>query len=147
MSFWASSNASLDALTKPNQFRFLVAQGCIKPLCNLLVIAYSKIIEVTLDALENILKMGELDRESRGSGANEYLLYIEEAGGMEKISDCQNNEVDKVYKKAFSIISTYFSEEDDDLDDHELAPQAYGDVYAFGIDQNQQQQQQQNFQF
>lgn len=140
---WAISNASLGALTKPDQIRYLVSQGCIKPLCDLLSIADTKIIEVTLDALENILKMGELDKESKGLNVNENSLYIEEAGGMEKISECQNNENEKIYEKAFHIISKYFSEEDDDLNDQELAPQAYGDAFGFGVDQLNQQ----NFQF
>lgn len=139
---WAISNASSGALTKPEQIRYLVHQGCIKPLCDLLSIADTKIIEVTLDALENILKMGELDKELRGLGVNENSLFIEEAGGMEKISECQNNENEKIYEKAFNIISKYFSEEDDDLDDQGLAPQAYGDAFGFGVDQSQQ-----NFQF
>jgi importin subunit alpha-1 len=140
---WAISNASLGALTKPDQIRYLVSQGCIKPLCDLLSIADTKIIEVTLDALENILKMGELDKESKGLNVNENSLYIEEAGGMEKISECQNNENEKIYEKAFHIISKYFSEEDDDLNDQELAPLAYGDAFGFGVDQLNQQ----NFQF
>ncbi|KAL7666336.1 Importin subunit alpha [[Candida] zeylanoides] len=140
---WAISNASSGALTKPDQIRYLVSQGCIKPLCDLLSIADTKIIEVTLDALENILKMGELDKESKGSNVNENSLYIEEAGGMEKISECQNNENEKIYEKAFHIISKYFSEEDDDLNDQELAPSAYGDAFGFGVDQSNQQ----NFQF
>lgn len=140
---WAISNALSGALTEPDQIRYLVQQGCIKPLCDLLSIADTKIIEVTLDALENILKMGELDKESRGSGVNQNSLYIEEAGGMEKISECQNNENEKIYEKAFNIISKYFSEEDDDFDDQGLAPQTYGDAYGFGVEQDQQQ----NFRF
>lgn len=63
----------------------MVSQGCIKPLCDLLAVADTKIIEVTLDSLENILKMGEMDKEARGTGVNENALFIEEAGGMEKI--------------------------------------------------------------
>lgn len=140
---WAISNALSGALTKPEQIRYLVQQGCIKPLCDLLSIADTKIIEVTLDALENILKMGELDKESKGSGVNENSLYIEEAGGMEKISECQNNENEKIYEKAFNIISKYFSEEEEDFDDQGLAPQTYGDAFGFGVEQDQQQ----NFRF
>ena len=82
---WAISNASSGGLTKPDQIRYLVSQGCIKPLCDLLSVADSKIIEVTLDSLENILKMGEMDKEARNASVNEYALFIEEAGGMEKI--------------------------------------------------------------
>ncbi|WEJ94849.1 Importin subunit alpha-1 [Yamadazyma tenuis] len=114
---WAISNASSGALTKPDQIRYLVSQGCIKPLCDLLAVGDAKIIEVTLDSLENILKMGEMDREARGASVNEYALYIEEAGGMDKISECQSNENEKIYEKAYHIIVKYFSEEDDQTDD------------------------------
>lgn len=39
--------------------------------------------QVALDGLDNILKIGELDKESAGAGAfNQYAVYIEEAGGM-----------------------------------------------------------------
>lgn len=127
---WAISNASLGALTKPDQIRYLVNQGCIKPLCDLLAVADAKIIEVTLDSLENILKMGELDKEARGSHVNEYALYIEEAGGMEKIFECQGNENEKIYEKAYNIIERYFSE--DEVDDDMLAPQNYGETFGFG---------------
>lgn len=141
---WAISNASSGGLTRPDQIRYLVSQGCIKPLCDLLAVADTKIIEVTLDSLENILKMGEMDKESRNASVNENALYIEEAGGMEKIFECQANENEKIYEKAYSIIEKYFSEEDDQIDDEGVAPQAYGDAFGFGVDPNQQQQ---NFQF
>ncbi|RLV90806.1 Importin subunit alpha [Spathaspora sp. JA1] len=142
---WAISNASSGGLSRPDQIRYLVSQGCIKPLCDLLAVADSKIIEVTLDSLENILKMGEMDKEHRGSNVNENALYIEEAGGMEKIFECQSNPNEKIYKKAYSIIEKYFSEEDDQIDDESVAPQAYGNAFGFGLDQSQQQQH--NFQF
>ncbi|ODQ78174.1 hypothetical protein BABINDRAFT_39771 [Babjeviella inositovora NRRL Y-12698] len=139
---WAISNASSGGLTKPDQIRYLVSQGCIKPLCDLLTIADAKIIEVTLDALENILKMGEMDKEARGANVNENALYIEEAGGMEKIFDCQNSDNDKIYNKAYSIMEKYYSGEDEGIDDG-LAPEANGETFGFGV----QQQPQGGFQF
>lgn len=140
---WAISNASSGGLTRPDQIRYLVSQGCIKPLCDLLAVADTKIIEVTLDSLDNILKMGELDKEARNASVNENALYIEEAGGMEKIFDCQGNENEKIYEKAYGIIEKYFSEEEDQIDDSDINPQAYGDQFGFGV--NQQQQQSFNF--
>lgn len=140
---WAISNASSGALTQPDQIRYLVNQGCIKPLCDLLAVADAKIIEVTLDSLENILKMGEMDKEARGANVNEYALYIEEAGGMEKIFDCQSNENEKIYEKAYNIIEKYFAEDEDQIDDDMVAPQNYGETFGFGVNENQSQ----NFQF
>ena len=103
---WAISNASSGGLTKPDQIRYLVSQGCIKPLCDLLSVADSKIIEVTLDSLENILKMGEMDKEARNASVNEYALFIEEAGGMEKIFECQNNPNEKIYQKHLASLKS-----------------------------------------
>lgn len=103
---WAISNASSGGLTKPDQIRYLVSQGCIKPLCDLLSVADSKIIEVTLDSLENILKMGEMDKEARNASVNEYALFIEEAGGMEKIFECQTTPTKRSIKKHLASLKS-----------------------------------------
>lgn len=134
---WAISNASSGGLNRPEIIRYLVSQGCIKPLCDLLEIADNRIIEVALDALENILKMGENDKEARGLNINENADYIEKAGGMEKIFNCQQNQNDKIYEKAYTIIETYFGEEDDAIDES-VAPQASGNTFGFGSNVNQQ---------
>ncbi|KAM9916300.1 hypothetical protein OXX59_010087, partial [Metschnikowia pulcherrima] len=136
------SNASSGGLANPNQIRYLVSQGCIKPLCDLLNVADSKIVEVTLDSLVNILKIGDLDREQRQSATNEYAVFIEEAGGMEKIFNCQSNANENIYNKAYQIIEKYFgADEGDAFNEDGLQPEAYGDSYAFGVNNNQ------NFQF
>ncbi|ETN44857.1 uncharacterized protein HMPREF1541_09732 [Cyphellophora europaea CBS 101466] len=145
---WAISNATSGGLQKPEQIRYLVAQGCIKPLCDLLGCPDNKIIQVALDGLENILKVGEMDKEAAGantaeSQVNRYALFIEEAGGMEKIHDCQNNANEEIYMKAYNIIERYFSDEEDaGADIEELAPQANAQGYTLS---NQQPQGQFNF--
>lgn len=141
---WAISNALSGGLARPEQIAYLVQQGCIKPLCDLLTIADAKIIEVTLDSLENILRMGEMAKEAKGLKVNENAMWIEEAGGMEKIFACQLNDNDKIYDKAFAIIDTYFGEEDEGIEDDMTAPAAYDSHYNFGLQQGQQNQ---NFQF
>jgi importin subunit alpha-6/7 len=145
---WAISNATSGGLQKPEQIRFLVSQGCIKPLCDLLACPDNKIIQVALDGLENILKVGEMDKEAAGpnsteSQVNRYALFIEEAGGMEKIHDCQNNANEEIYMKAYNIIERYFSDEEEaGADIEELAPQANAQGYTMS---NQQPQGQFNF--
>ncbi|ODV58408.1 karyopherin alpha [Ascoidea rubescens DSM 1968] len=129
---WAISNASSGGLTKPDQIRYLVSQGCIKPLCDLLAIADNKIIEVTLDALENILRMGEMDKEASGESINRFSVFIEDAGGMNKIFECQRNENEKIYRKAYDIIDKYFHDDDAVELNNELSPQVQGDTFAFG---------------
>jgi hypothetical protein len=147
---WAISNATSGGLQRPAQIRFLVEMGCIKPLCDLLACPDNKIIQVALDGLENILKVGEMDKESgndAGEPINRYALFIEECGGMEKIHDCQNNANEEIYMKAYNIIEKYFSDEDGEAENMEgTGPQVTQDGH-FGFGQPQQQQQQQNFNF
>lgn len=137
---WAISNATSGGLQKPEQIRYLVSQGCIKPLCDLLACPDNKIIQVALDGLENILKVGEMDKEA-GQGearVNRYALFIEEAGGMEKIHDCQNNANEEIYMKAYNIIEKYFSDEDEAAGDiDELAPQQTQTGFTLGTGQQQ----------
>lgn len=137
---WAISNATSGGLQKPDQIRYLVSQGCIKPLCDLLSCPDNKIIQVALDGLENILKVGEMDKESGGDASvNRYALFIEEAGGMEKIHDCQNNANEDIYMKAYNIIERYFSDEEEagaDID--EVAPQQTQAGFTLGTNNQQQ---------
>lgn len=88
---WAMSNATSGGLQEPSQIRYLVSQGCIKPLCDLLKSNDNKIIQVALDGLENILKVGESDKEVNG-GVNQYAAFVEEAGGMLSIHNLQHHE-------------------------------------------------------
>ena len=88
---WALSNATSGGLQEPSQIRYLVSQGCIKPLCDLLQSTDNKIIQVALDGLENILKVGEADKE-HNNGVNQYALFVEEAGGMLAIHNLQHHE-------------------------------------------------------
>ncbi len=140
---WAISNATSGGLANPDQIRFLVSQGCIKPLCDLLDCLDNKIIQVALDGLENILKIGDLDKASN-AGVNRFALYIEEAGGMEKIHACQNNANSEIYQKSYTIIEKYFGEDEDDAEDASLAPQT-NDTGTFSFAQQNNQGQQFSF--
>lgn len=160
---WAISNATSGGLQKPEQIRYLVRQGCIKPLCDLLSCPDNKIIQVALDGLENILKVGEMDKEANDApgdqNVNHFALHIEEAGGMEKIHDCQNNINEEIYMKAFNIIGKYFSDEEEAGVDMNTDAQAGEDIitrapppgqaggFGFGTHQPSQQQAQGGFNF
>lgn len=111
---WAISNATSGGLQEPSQIRYLVAQGCIKPLCDLLTMMDTKIIQVALDGLDNILKVGEMDRVAGGpGGTNQFAQFVEEAGGMLTIHNLQQHGNLEVYKKAFNIMDKYFPDEDE----------------------------------
>ncbi|KAH7097648.1 ARM repeat-containing protein [Auriculariales sp. MPI-PUGE-AT-0066] len=111
---WAISNATAGGLQEPSQIRYLVSQGAIPPLCELLTTMDNKVIQVALDGLENILKVGEMDKQAAGPGAsNQYALYVEEAGGMATIYNLQQHENLDIYNKAFHIMDKYFPDEDE----------------------------------
>ena len=69
-------------------YRFLVHQGCIPPLCDLLTVMDSKIVQVALNGLENILRFGEQESKTTG-GPNPYAVIIEEVFGLDKIEFLQ----------------------------------------------------------
>jgi len=142
---WAISNATSGGLQKPEQIRYLVSNGAIRPLCDLLACPDNKIIQVALDGLENILKVGEMDKNSNQGveeqAVNKYALFIEECGGMEKIHNCQNNSNEEIYMKAYNIIEKYFSDEENEGEVNELAPQDGATQFGFANGQQGQQQQ------
>lgn len=61
--------------------RYLVSLNTIKPMCDLLTVMDSKIVQVALNGLENILRLGEQESKQNGSGLNPYCALIEEAYG------------------------------------------------------------------
>ncbi|XP_054620287.1 importin subunit alpha-7 [Dunckerocampus dactyliophorus] len=116
---WAISNATSGGT--PEQIRYLVNLNCIKPLCDLLIVMDSKIVQVALNGLENILRLGEQEaKQENSTGVNPYCSHIEEAYGLDKIEFLQSHENQEIYQKAFDLIEHYFGVEDEDTS---LAPQ------------------------
>ncbi|XP_032744227.1 importin subunit alpha-6 isoform X2 [Rattus rattus] len=109
---WAITNATSGGT--PEQIRYLVTLGCIKPLCDLLTVMDSKIVQVALNGLENILRLGERESKQNGVGINPYCALIEEAYGLDKIEFLQSHENQEIYQKAFDLIERYFGVEEDD---------------------------------
>ena len=66
------------------RFRYLVSQGVIKPLCDLLTVMDSKIVQVALSGLENILRIGKQDAYQM-DGVNQFAVMVEEAYGELKV--------------------------------------------------------------
>ncbi|KAL3040451.1 hypothetical protein OYC64_011467 [Pagothenia borchgrevinki] len=108
---WAITNATSGGSAE--QIRHIVDLGCIKPLCDLLTLMDSKIVQVALNGLENILRLGELEAK-RGGGINPYCALIEEAYGLDKLEFLQGHENQEIYQKAFDLIERYFNTEDED---------------------------------
>jgi importin subunit alpha-1 len=113
---WAITNAASGGSSE--QIHYLVNLGCIPPLCDLLTVMDSKIVQVALNGLEHILRIGEEDSKQTGQ-TNLYSVLIEECYGLDKIEFLQNHENQDIYQKAFDIIERYFGTEEEDAN---LAP-------------------------
>ncbi|XP_050218228.1 importin subunit alpha-2 [Mercurialis annua] len=110
---WAMSNATSGGTHE--QIQFLVSQGCIKPLCDLLVCPDPRIVTVCLEGLENILKVGEAEKNSGNTGeVNIYAELIDDCEGLEKIENLQSHDNTEIYEKAVKILETYWLEEDEE---------------------------------
>lgn len=95
--------------------RYLVSQGCIKPLCDLLSCPDARIVTVCLEGLENILKIGEVEKcIGNTGGVNYYAQLVDEAEGLEKIENLQSHDNHEIYEKAVKILESYWLEEEDD---------------------------------
>ncbi|KAK9003457.1 hypothetical protein V6N11_061019 [Hibiscus sabdariffa] len=88
--------------------KFFVSQGCIKLLCDLLMCGDKCVVEVCLEGVENIVEVGEDDKNMcRAGGVNPYAQIIGDAGGPDKISYLQRNHDDiKIRDKAWKVYNT-----------------------------------------
>jgi len=126
---WALSNAT--SCGSPDQIRHLVECGVIEPMCELLVNPDTRIILVGLEALENILRVGEKD--AKVTGINQYATAIEECHGLDKLEQLQNHQNQEIYEKSVSILENYFSAEEED---DNIAPTATASQFTFGAARN-----------
>jgi len=97
---WSISNATSGG--SPEQIRYLVQQGCIKPLCDLLTCNDPRLVTVALEGIENVLKAGKQEELSHG-GTNPYTTVVDEAEGIDKLKQLQD------HSKAMHILETYMN--------------------------------------
>jgi importin subunit alpha-6/7 len=111
---WAISNATSGG--NGQQIKFLVQQGCIRPLCDLLSVNDPNIVTIALEGLENILKVGEEDKaefdirkepEAAWAGQqNQMAVFISYSEGLTKIEDLQQHSNNDIYEKCIKILET-----------------------------------------
>ncbi|CEI88676.1 Putative Importin subunit alpha [Rhizopus microsporus] len=133
---WAICNATSGGLSKPEQIKYLVNAGCIKPLCDILTSMDNKIILVALDGLDNILRVGEMEKSNTPDGFNPYALLIEECGGLEYIHALQNHDNVEIYKKSYQLIEKYFTDGDEEGADAMMAPDTQNGQFMFHNETN-----------
>ena len=111
---WAISNATRCGLQGPTRIRYLVDQGCIKSLCDLLTVTDNKVIQVALDGLTNILEAGKVDKAAAGPGAtNQYATYVGEAGGEVTIRNLRSHDNWNISLKARTFMDKYFPDDEE----------------------------------
>lgn len=68
-----------------------------------------------LEGLENILKVGEADKEmGLNGGVNLYAQIIEESDGLDKVENLQSHDNNEIYEKAVKILERYWAEEEEE---------------------------------
>lgn len=102
----------------------LVELGGITSLCSVIDSADPKILLVILEAIQSILKVGD-------ANGRDYIGFVDECDGLDKIENLQEHENTNVYEKAVFIIETFFGI--DEGEDENLVPTIDGDTFAFGL--------------
>jgi hypothetical protein len=128
---WAIANATSGASSNLAQMRYLVNQGVIKPLCDLLNCMDARVIQTALDAIGNILSAGEQLRESE-SASNQYALFVEAAGGTEKLWNLQEHENEAVYQSSYELLERFFEFEEDNEQEQGVNVDPMGQ-FSFGL--------------
>ncbi|XP_056165374.1 importin subunit alpha-4-like isoform X3 [Syzygium oleosum] len=127
---WAISNAISGG--SHEQIQYLVSQGCIKLLCDLLICSDPQIIMVCLDGVESILESGETNKERGIFQVNVYLRMIDECEGLDKIEDLQSHKNNEVYEQAVKILEKYCNKEENE-EEEELHSIYFGADTGFNI--------------
>uniref|UniRef100_A0A1I8H0S8 Importin subunit alpha n=1 Tax=Macrostomum lignano TaxID=282301 RepID=A0A1I8H0S8_9PLAT len=111
---WAVSNLTISG--NPQQIGCVVQAGVISPLCNMLTVKDTQVVQVVLDGLSNILKAAD-------SAVGIVCEMIEECGGLDKIEQLQEHDNEEIYRLSFGIIEKYFTD-DVDAEEASAAPGA-----------------------
>eukprot|EP01133_Synstelium_polycarpum_P006909 gene6909-8031_t len=128
---WALSNATNGTV---DQIKLLVRYHLIRPMCEILKSTDISLLKVSLEAIGNILRIG--DSIAKKSGTNPYVTLIEEAEGDQALVELQNHKNDSVSKRSSELLETYFEVACDE-DDENCEPNAQS--FAFNSSYNSAQ--------
>ncbi|XP_071950554.1 importin subunit alpha-3-like [Antedon mediterranea] len=118
---WAISNLTISGTRE--QIRYCIDNGVVIPLCNLLTVKDTQVVQVVIDAINNILK-------ASGDQSSQVAHVIEECKGLDNIEALQHHENGEIYKIAYEIVDTYFSDNLTD-EDPALAPETEPQGFQF----------------
>ena len=101
---WALSNTTSNG--SQDQLRRLVERGAISAFCAILSSPDARSVAVSLEGLNNILKIG--DHNKTPEGENPITLQVEECGGIDLLENLQYHPNQQIYNKALTILEKYF---------------------------------------
>lgn len=129
---WAICNATNGG--NKEQIRFISQKqlGAVQALCRQFQAQDVKIVQVALEGLENMLKVGKEDaRRGLNGGENIIVIIVEECGGLDALEGLQSSRNQGIYEKSQKLIVDYFGVEGED---ESAAPQVASDgsTFSFG---------------
>ena len=128
---WALSNATSGVTLE--QALTIVEEGVVPLMCEMLMAPEPKIVNVCLEAIENLLRAGK-EYASQASEDNPVVDIINEHEGLNRIIFLMDNENPTIATKANRIFDNFFADEDDQ--DDGLAPTTDGQTFGFGNNNN-----------
>jgi len=114
----------------------IAAAGVIEGLVKLLSVPDARVVIVSMEALENILAVGEALAEEQGSD-NPYIDSVDAVDGETALQMLQHHADTGIFMKAKDMLIRFFDAEDGD-DEEEAAGPALGEngMYQFGAQNN-----------
>jgi len=105
---WAISNASSGGTSE--QIKYLVSQGCLKSLCDMLRCSDIRLVMAILDCIENILRHGKNDN------ANPYAYFLDACKGWDKLDNLLSYSSNiEINQKISKIKDTYWKDDSSDI--------------------------------
>eukprot|EP00054_Salpingoeca_dolichothecata_P026299 m.187275 g.187275 ORF g.187275 m.187275 type:complete len:519 (+) comp25615_c3_seq1:192-1748(+) len=113
---------------------FLVEQGVIKPLCDMLALKELQLVKMALDSLAAILEAGQAEAQQNNAEKNECARQIDECGGLDRLEVLQLHEHPDIYERANKIMESYF--ESDPVQPDDLLPETNENDSQFAFPSN-----------
>lgn len=89
---------------------------------------------VCLEGLENILKVGEVEKElGKTDGINIYAQLIDDCEGLDKIENLQGHGNNEIYEKTIKMLERYWVEEEDEAQCVQGPLEGTEHAFEFGV--------------
>lgn len=131
---WVVCNAVHGSSASPHQVLMIAKDyGVIEPMCAMLQAGDPRMVTITLDFIEELCKAGAAVASEKGESENKAMIWLDEAGGIDKLEELQEHKNEDIYRKAVHILETYLG--DSDEEDALAAPgtSAGGEQFQFGL--------------